>query len=122
MATLRVRQAPPKQQYTPAYSITKLEGEYEMTVARMIPLSDKKDKNGNQKCKLEYHTEKRPRGYLVETPPTRGGYLRNGSIHIATLEQLEELGLTDTEVPLVDQDGEPVGSVPLRLKKEKAHA
>ena len=122
MANLRIRQAPPRQQYTPAYSITKLEGEYEVRVAKMVPLSDKKDKNGNQRGRLEYHTVKRPRGYLVETPPTRGGYLRNGSVHIATIEELESLGLTDTEVPLVDQDGEPVGSIPLRLKKEKPNA
>ena len=119
---MRTQQAAAEQKYIPAYSITKLEGTYFVKLARMVPLSDKKDKNGNQKFKLEYHMEKRPRGFLVETPPTRGGYLRNGSVHIATLEQLEELGLTDTEVPLVDQDGEPVGSVPLRLKKDKTNA
>jgi hypothetical protein len=118
----KFRQAPPKPKYTPAFSIMKLDGEYEVTIAKMVPLSDKKDKNGNQRYKLEYHTERRPRGYLVETPPTRGGYLRNGSIHISTIEELEELGLTDTEVPLVDEDGEAVGSIPLKVKKEKVNA
>lgn len=120
MTGKRYYQVAPKKQYTPAYSIIKLEGDYEQTVAKMVPLSNKKDKNGNQSYKLTYQKIRKPRGYLVETPLTRGGYHRNGTVHIETFEELEELGLAGSAVPLVDSDGEPVDSIPLTIKKDKA--
>jgi hypothetical protein len=110
----------PHNRGTPAYSITKLDGDYEQVVAFMTPLSDKKDKNGNQKYKMEMGKIKKPRGYLVETPMTRGGYHRNGTFHVDTIEKLKELGFDLDEVPLVDpeMDG-PIGTAPLKLKKQE---
>lgn len=117
---MRLSAAAPKQQFTPAYSITRLGGEYEQLRVIPVPIEGIKDKNGNQKYRFERKTVKVPRGFLVETPLVmNGGYCRNGSFHVDTLEKLEELGLANTEVPLVDSDGEPVGSAPLRIKKEK---
>lgn len=110
---------------TPAYSIRKLEGSYEMTLAKMIPLSDKKDKNGNQKYKMEFETVRRPCGFLIETPMTRGGYNRNGTFHIPvqSLDELTEYGYDTDEVPMVhpEMDG-AIDSIPLRLKKDKTNA
>lgn len=102
----------PGPKYVPAFTVLKLEGEYETTVAKMVPYGQK-DRDGRLKHRLEYETVKKPRGYLVSSP-------KNGSVHISTLEELEALGFTDTEVPLVDEDGEAVGSIPLRIQKAKA--
>lgn len=103
----------PQPKYIPAFTVLRLEGTYQKTVAKMVPISGKKDKNGNLKYRLEYVTEDRPRGFLVASP-------KNGSVHIDSLEKLEEYGFTDLEVPLVDEDGEGVGSIPNQIKRMKS--
>lgn len=119
--TTTARQTGPK--YVPAFTVTKLEGTYQKTIYRMKP-TGKKDKNGNEKTKLSKEVIELPRGFLVETPRHMlGGYHRNGSFHVPTIEKLEELGFADTEVPLVDlgPDGgdEPVGTIPNRIKRQE---
>lgn len=105
--------ARPTPKYVPAFTVLRLEGTYLKTVAKMTPISERRDKNGNQKFKLEYEQIEVPRGYLVASP-------RNGSVHIDSLEKLEAYGFTDLEVPLVDEDGEGVGSVPNQIRRMKS--
>lgn len=116
--------APRKPRYVPAFTVEKLEGETTRRVARMVPVLAKdgiplKDKNGNHKHRIEYSQEPLPLGWLVRFP-------KGHSIHVATYEELEAGGWTDTEVPLIDGDGEEVGSVPNVVKKARkevmAHA
>lgn len=109
----------PQPKYVPAFTVLKVDGTYEKTVARMVPRVNKntgeplKDKNGNFKHTLEYDTVKAPMGYLVASP-------RNGSVHLDSIDKLEEYGFTDTEVPLVDEDGESVGEVPNQIRRVKS--
>jgi hypothetical protein len=112
--------AAPGQKYVPAFTVTKLDGTFTKRVAKMVPTGHK-DKNGNQRHTLEWEEVERPKGWLVTTPRNQGGYARNGSIHIETYEELEALGFTNTEVPIVKPDSfdDPVGSVPNRIRKEK---
>jgi hypothetical protein len=110
--------ARPQSKYIPAFTVLKVDGMYKKTVAEMIPRKNKdgtilKDKNGNPKHTLAYKEVELPMGYLVASP-------RNGSVHIDTIEKLEEHGFTDLEVPLVDEDGEGVGSLPNQIKRMKA--
>lgn len=112
--------------YIPAFTVFKLEGDYEVQTARMIPRKGHdgeplKDKNGNHKHTLEYHKETRPKGYLVQFPP-RHPSLPPHSVHIATIEKLQEYGFAGPEVPLVDKDGEVIGSVPNRVMKKRQEA
>jgi hypothetical protein len=105
--------ARPQAKYIPAFTVLRLEGTYTKTVAKMVPISDRKDRHGNQRMKLVYETVEVPRGFLVASP-------KNGSVHLDSYEKLEEWGFTDTEVPLVDDDGEGVGSVPNHIRRAKA--
>jgi hypothetical protein len=104
--------APTRAKVVPAFSVQKIDGEHEVTVATMERISDRPDKNGNFKHRLAYKTEKRPNGYLVTFP---AGH----SIHIATYEKLKALGYTRTEIPIVDEDGEAVTAVPNVIKPSK---
>lgn len=114
MTNRAIPAAAPAKKFIPAYTITELDGTYKRRIAKMIPLG-KMDKNGNQKHRIEYEEIEKPKKYLVTTP-------KNGSFHIDSYEELERLGLTNTEVPLVingDNDGEPVGSIPNVIRKAK---
>lgn len=102
----------PQSRYIPAFTVFKAEGDYTRTVAKMVPVSDRKDKNGNLKYKLDYETVVEPKGWIVTFP-------KGHSVHFATYEALEAGGFTDTEVPLVDEDGEAVGSVPNVTRRAK---
>lgn len=119
-----VAAAPRKPRYVPAFTVEKLEGTTTKKMARMVPVSGAdgqplKDKNGNFKHHLEFYDAPLELGWLVRFP-------KGHSIHVATYEELEAGGWTDTEVPLIDKDGEEVGSVPNVVRKAKkevmAHA
>lgn len=113
--------ARPQQKYVPAFTVTKLEGTYRKKVAKMIPIGNKKDKNGNLKTRIEYDEIELPKGYLITFPKSAGD--RNSmvpnSVHLDSIEKLQEFGFDATEVPLVDGDGEVVGSVPNVVRKVK---
>lgn len=108
--------ARPQNQYRPAFLVTKLEGTYEVTQYRMEPYG-KENKNGEKKHRLVQEKIEKPKGWLVTFPKQHREHWH--SIHIATIEEMERLGFSNTEVPLVDEDGEPVGSVPNVIRKEK---
>ncbi len=115
--------APVQKKIVPAFTVQKLDGEYEVQMARMIPTKGPtgeilKDKNGNAKHRLEFFMEKRPMGWLV-TMPAKYSHIPH-SIHIATIEEMEAEGFTNTEIPLVNEDGEPVGSIPNQVRRAKA--
>lgn len=106
--------ARPQSKYIPAFTVLRLEGTYRKVVAEMVPYGKKVDKEGNPKnFRLEYKEIEVPRGFLVASP-------KNGSVHIDSLEKLEQYGFTDLEVPLVDEDGEGVGSVPNQIRRHKS--
>lgn len=110
--------ARPTQNYRPAFLVTKLEGTYEVTVYEMEPYG-KEDRNGDRKHRLVQKVETRPKGWLVTFPKQRREHWH--SVHIATIDEMTRLGFDQTEVPLVDEDGEAVGSVPNRVRKEKGN-
>jgi hypothetical protein len=126
MARAVHKAAPPKPRYVPAFTVEKLDGTVFVRKARMLPINNKagdaiKDKNGNNKYRLQYEEVEEDAGWLVRFP-------KGHSIHFRKYEDLESNGYTDVEVPLIDMgEGEEVGSVPnqivRRSKKEvMAHA
>jgi hypothetical protein len=112
MARRQWSAARPTQKYIPAFTVVKLEGRTTRTMARMEPFG-KPDKNGNPKHKLVYEQVPLELGFEVKFP-------RGHSIHVATAEELYELGYGDPEVPLIEPDGgEVVGSVPNNIRKAR---
>lgn len=107
---------PPGPKYIPKFKVQKLDGVYEKTVAKMIPVSTGKIGRDGQpvvRHRLDYETVRAPKGFLVTFP-------KGHSIHIATVEELYAQGYGDPEVDLVEQDGgEVVGRVPNVVHKQK---
>lgn len=106
----------PEQKFRPKFYVTKLDGVYKQTTYKMEPYG-KPDKNGDRKHRLVSEVVEKPRGWLVTFPKPRGEHTH--STHIDNIEDMEKYGFTDTEVPLVDGDGELVGSIPNVVRKEK---
>lgn len=103
----------PEQKYKPYFTVFQIEGTTTKRVAKMVKFGNRVDKDGNPKnLRLEYEDVEMPLAYLVTFP-------KGHSIHIDSYEKLEAMGFTDTEVPLVDEDGEAVGSLPNRIRKMK---
>lgn len=90
----------PEPHYRPAFMVQKLEG----TFKKKLVSRDKKQG-------FVYKEVDRDRGWLVSFPAKHAS-AKGHSIHIESYEELERLGFADTEVPLVDEDGEKVGAVP----------
>lgn len=99
--------APSNKGYVPAFVVEKLEGEYEAVVARRD--------TGTRG--IETEKVMMPRGYLVTMA-------RGHSIHVADMNEMRRLGFDKTIVPIVDEDGEVVGSIPnnVRTRKVKTDA
>lgn len=99
MAT-QFRAAPSNRGYIPAFTVEKLEGTYTKNMASKVGFG------------LETAPVETERGWLVTFP-------RGHSIHIETMAELKRMGFTATEVPLVDEDGDVVGSIPNKIQARR---
>lgn len=108
--------AAPTPKYRPAFFVQKLDGDYEITQYEMEPYG-KENKNGERNHRLIQKKVTAPCGWLVTFPKSRSDHAH--SIHIATIEEMQKFGYDRTEVPLVDEDGEAVGSVPNMIRRKE---